>query len=46
MKILVVEDDARSRDLLVKYLGAKGHAVRTAEDGRRAPYACPFGRVK
>ncbi len=36
MKILVVEDDARSRDLLVKYLGAKGHAVRTAEDGRRA----------
>jgi two-component system OmpR family response regulator len=35
MKILVVEDDARSRDLLVKYLTAKGHAVTSAEDGRR-----------
>lgn len=36
MKILVVEDDARSRDLLVKYLGAKGHAVTPAEDGSAA----------
>jgi DNA-binding response OmpR family regulator len=36
MKILVVEDDARSRDLLVRYLSAKGHAVTTAEDGNRA----------
>jgi DNA-binding response OmpR family regulator len=33
VKILVVEDDARSRDLLVKYLGAKGHHVAAAEDG-------------
>jgi len=36
MKILVVEDDARSRELLVKYLGAKGHEVSAAEDGSRA----------
>lgn len=36
MKILIVEDDARSRDLLTRYLGAKGHAVATAEDGPRA----------
>jgi DNA-binding response OmpR family regulator len=36
MKILVVEDDDRSRDLLVKYLGAKGHEVIAAEDGVRA----------
>jgi DNA-binding response OmpR family regulator len=36
MKILVVEDDARSRDLLVKYLGAKGHVVAGAENGGRA----------
>ena len=36
MKILVVEDDARSRDLLVKYLGAKGHDVASAESGNRA----------
>lgn len=36
MKILVVEDDARSRDLLVKYLGAKGHDVASAENGGRA----------
>ncbi len=36
MKILVVEDDARSRDLLVRYLSAKGHAVGTAEDGSSA----------
>ncbi len=36
MKILVVEDDPRSRDLLVKYLGAKGHEVTTAEDGSLA----------
>jgi two-component system OmpR family response regulator len=33
MKILVVEDDPRSRDLLVKYLAAKGHDVTAAEDG-------------
>ena len=30
MKILVVEDDVRSRDLLVKYLGAKGHEITAA----------------
>ncbi|MGH2376841.1 MAG: response regulator transcription factor [bacterium] len=36
MKILVVEDDARSRDLLVKYLSARGHAVTPAEDGSAA----------
>ncbi|MDR7417843.1 MAG: response regulator transcription factor [Armatimonadota bacterium] len=36
MKILVVEDDARSRDLLIKYLGAKGHEVNGADDGLRA----------
>ncbi|MGH2453731.1 MAG: response regulator [bacterium] len=31
-----MEDDARSRDLLTRYLAAKGHAVATAEDGARA----------
>jgi DNA-binding response OmpR family regulator len=36
MRILVVEDDARSRDLLLKYLGAKGHVVSGAVDGRQA----------
>ncbi|OFX34192.1 MAG: hypothetical protein A2Z07_03425 [Armatimonadetes bacterium RBG_16_67_12] len=36
MKILVVEDDARSRDLLVKYLNAKGHEATGVDDGRRA----------
>jgi DNA-binding response OmpR family regulator len=36
VKILVVEDDSRSRDLLSRYLGAKGHVVATAEDGSRA----------
>ena len=36
MNILVVEDDARSRELLVRYLSAKGHTVATAEDGSRA----------
>jgi DNA-binding response OmpR family regulator len=36
MRILVVEDDARSRDLLVRYLAAKGHQVTTADDGSRA----------
>ncbi len=36
MNILVVEDDARSRELLVRYLSAKGHTVATAEDGNRA----------
>ena len=36
MNILVVEDDARSRELLVRYLSSKGHAVATAEDGSRA----------
>lgn len=33
MRILVVEDDVRSRDLLVKYLAAKGHEVTAAGDG-------------
>jgi DNA-binding response OmpR family regulator len=33
MRILVVEDDARSRDLLIKYLGAKGHAVSGVDNG-------------
>ncbi|MDR7543752.1 MAG: response regulator transcription factor [Armatimonadota bacterium] len=36
MKILVVEDDARSRDLLIKYLGARGHQVTGTGDGRDA----------
>jgi DNA-binding response OmpR family regulator len=36
MKILVVEDDARSRDLLVKYLNAKGHQATGIDDGLRA----------
>ncbi len=36
MKILVVEDDVRSRDLLVKYLAAKGHDVAAAGDGASA----------
>jgi two-component system OmpR family response regulator len=36
MKILVVEDDARSRDLLIKYLSAKGHQVAGTGDGRAA----------
>lgn len=36
MNVLVVEDDARSRDLLVRYLAAKGHMVATAETGPRA----------
>lgn len=36
MKILVVEDDVRSRDLLVKYLNAKGHEATGTDDGRRA----------
>jgi DNA-binding response OmpR family regulator len=36
VKILVVEDDARSRDLLVKYLNAKGHQTTGIDDGRRA----------
>ncbi len=36
MNILVVEDDVRSRDLLVKYLRARGHQVTGMDDGRRA----------
>lgn len=36
MKILIAEDDARSRNLLVKYLGAKGHDMEAAEDGHGA----------
>lgn len=36
MRILVVEDDQRSRDLLVKYLGARGHTVTGAGDGTSA----------
>jgi DNA-binding response OmpR family regulator len=36
MRILVVEDDGRSRDLLIKYLGARGHQVTGAADGRAA----------
>ncbi len=36
MRILVVEDDVRSRDLLVKYLAAKGHEVAAADDGTGA----------
>jgi DNA-binding response OmpR family regulator len=43
MKILVVEDDARSRDLLIKYLGAKGHQVTGAHDGLRAVDAARAG---
>ncbi|MGQ0568238.1 MAG: response regulator transcription factor [Armatimonadota bacterium] len=36
MKILIAEDDVRSRNLLVKYLGAKGHDMEAAEDGHGA----------
>jgi DNA-binding response OmpR family regulator len=36
MRILVVEDDARSRDLLIKYLSARGHIVSGVDDGLRA----------
>lgn len=36
MKILIVEDDARSRDLLVKYLRAKGHEIASSGDGEEA----------
>jgi DNA-binding response OmpR family regulator len=36
VKILVVEDDGRSRTLLARYLVAKGHQVTAVEDGRRA----------
>ena len=36
MKLLVVEDDIHSRDLLVRYLSAKGYTVATAADGARA----------
>ncbi|MDQ7858165.1 MAG: response regulator transcription factor [Armatimonadota bacterium] len=43
MKILVVEDDARSRDLLVRYLTARGHQVTAAEDGRRGLEAASEG---
>jgi DNA-binding response OmpR family regulator len=43
MRILVVEDDARSRDLLIKYLGAKGHAVSGVDDGLGAIAAARSG---
>ncbi len=36
MNILIVEDDARSRELLVRYLSAKGYAVATAGEGTHA----------
>lgn len=32
-KILVVDDDKRLRELLQRYLGEQGFAVRTAENG-------------
>ena len=35
-KILLVEDDEQSRDMLVRRLQRKGHAVVTAADGERA----------
>ncbi len=36
MRILVVEDDVRSRDLVVRYLRSRGHDVSSAGDGARA----------
>ena len=32
-RLLVIDDDARLRDLLGEYLGARGYEVRTAPDG-------------
>lgn len=43
MRILVVEDDAPSRDLLVRYLRAKGHDVVSVGDGARALEAAAGG---
>ena len=31
-RILVVDDDLRMRDLLVRYLGGEGHEVKAAAD--------------
>ena len=42
--ILVVDDDARLRELLQRYLGANGYLVTMAADAveaRRAPRAWP-----
>jgi len=36
LKILVVEDDAMTRDIIVHTLEEEGHKVITAEDGMRA----------
>jgi CheY-like chemotaxis protein len=33
--IVVIDDDARMRSLLVRVLGASGHSVRTAADGNK-----------
>ncbi len=35
-KLLVVDDNALNRDLLVRHLEREGHTVSLAEDGRRA----------
>lgn len=35
-KVLVVEDDADSRDVIVRALGKGGHQVRAVADGREA----------
>ena len=32
-KVLVVDDDARLRDLLNRYLGEQGYSVRTVPNG-------------
>ena len=33
-KILIVDDDARLRDLLLRYLGEQGFAVQAAPNGQ------------
>ncbi len=35
-RVLIVDDDADSRDLYAQVLGQKGHTVVTAEDGEKA----------
>ena len=32
-RILVIDDDARIRELLIEYLSGRGHTVSTASDG-------------
>ena len=39
-KILVVDDDARIRDLLRRYLTQEGFEVMVAEDGKALTASC------